>query len=110
MEKAAGNLKRVYTVADPLIAGHIETILTERGIHCFVRNRFLTGAAGEIPPLEAWPEVWVAAEDEAVSQRLIDEVVGPPDAPVGNDWQCPDCGETIEGQFAECWRCGGRPE
>ena len=20
-------------------------------------------------------------------------------------WTCPTCGETIEGQFAECWNC-----
>jgi predicted amidophosphoribosyltransferase len=22
------------------------------------------------------------------------------------DWTCPGCGETIEGQFTECWSCG----
>lgn len=110
MKNTAGHLRRVYTVADPLIAGHIETVLSERGIHCLVRNRFLTGGAGEIPPLEAWPEIWVRADDEAVAARLIDEAVGPVDAPRGEDWRCPACGEVIEGQFAECWRCGGRPE
>jgi hypothetical protein len=26
-------------------------------------------------------------------------------------WSCPGCGETLEGQFTECWNCGAaRPE
>jgi hypothetical protein len=26
-------------------------------------------------------------------------------------WQCPDCGEALEGQFSACWHCGAlRPE
>lgn len=24
-------------------------------------------------------------------------------------WQCPDCGETHEDQFATCWKCGTTP-
>jgi hypothetical protein len=23
-----------------------------------------------------------------------------------SDWQCPECGERQEAQFAECWKCG----
>ena len=108
MHKAAGKLERVLTVADPLIAGHIETILGERGINCLVRNRHLTGGAGEIPPLEAWPEIWVDAEDVDAARRLIDEVLEPA-GPAPAPWVCPDCGERIEGQFAQCWRCAGNP-
>ncbi len=106
MGKAAGNLVRVYTVADPLIAGHIETILAERGIHSFVRNRYLTGGVGEVPPLEVWPEVWVGRDDVDIAQQLINEVLAPA-GPAPADWVCPECGESIEGQFAQCWHCGG---
>lgn len=105
MKQSEGNLTRVYTVADPLIAGHIETVLAERGIHSFVRNRHLTGGAGEIPPLEVWPEIWVDREDETIARQLISEVIEP-NAPAPANWSCPQCGEVIEGQFAECWRCG----
>ena len=23
-----------------------------------------------------------------------------------HEWRCPRCGETIEGQFTDCWSCG----
>lgn len=105
MEKTVGNLERVHSVADPLIAGHIESVLTARGIHCMVRNRHLIGGAGEIPPLEAWPEIWVDREDAPIARQLIHEVIEPA-GPTPEPWTCPDCGERIEGQFAECWRCG----
>jgi len=67
------------------------------------------GGAGDIPPLEAWPEIWVDAQDKDIAARLIEEILSP-QAPAPDAWICPDCGEHIEGQFAECWRCSGTPE
>ncbi len=109
MKTTAGNLERVHVLSDPLIAGHIEAALQSRGIHCFVRNRHLMGGAGDIPPLEAWPEIWVDAEDTAIAQTLIKEILSP-ESPIPASWTCPNCGEYIEGQFAECWRCSETPE
>jgi hypothetical protein len=109
MKKPVGNLEHILTIADPLIAGHLESTLSERGIHCYVRNHHLVGGAGEIPPLEVWPEIWVDAEDAAVARRLIDEVLEPA-ASAQAAWVCRGCGETIEGQFAQCWRCGEYPD
>ncbi len=99
-------MKRVYTDSDPLIVGHLEQVLTSRGIVCIVRNRHLMGGAGELPPTEVWPQLWVENDEDApVARRLIDEVLANQDQ-AGPDWTCPDCGERIEGQFAECWNCG----
>jgi hypothetical protein len=30
----------------------------------------------------------------------------PSDAALSAMWQCPGCGEAVEGQFELCWRCG----
>jgi hypothetical protein len=30
----------------------------------------------------------------------------PREAAVSATWQCASCGETLEGQFETCWRCG----
>lgn len=68
MEKTRSHLQHIHTVADPLIAGHIAAVLEARGIHCLVRNRHLMGGSGEIPPLEAWPEIWVDAEDVKIAK------------------------------------------
>lgn len=108
MEKTRSHLQHIHTVADPLIAGHIAAVLEARGIHCLVRNRHLMGGAGEIPPLEAWPEIWVDAEDVTIAKQLVAEVLAPT-APAPDDWTCERCGERIEGQFAQCWNCGGMP-
>ncbi|MGD8430515.1 MAG: DUF2007 domain-containing protein [Ectothiorhodospiraceae bacterium] len=103
-------MKRVYTSADPLIVGHLENVLKRQGIACFVRNRYLAGGVGELPPTEVWPQLWVEEDrDEAAARRLIGEVMGEVGEP-GPPWRCPRCGESIEGQFAECWNCGAHPD
>lgn len=98
-------MKQLYVSADPLIVGHLEKVLLDRGIVCVVRNRYLAGGAGELPPTELWPELWVQDADEQIARRLIGEVLGAMADPAP-DWLCPGCGELIEGQFAECWNCG----
>lgn len=98
-------MKRVYTAADPLIVGHLETVLADRGIDCLVRNRYLAGGTGELPPNEVWPELCVPEADEALARSLIAEVLGEMTDP-GPDWTCPGCGERLEGQFVVCWNCG----
>jgi hypothetical protein len=45
---------------------------------------------------------------EALRARgLIDEALQPVEA--AEPWQCPGCGERIEAQFSQCWRCAGVP-
>ncbi|MCS4503496.1 hypothetical protein KBTX_03511 [wastewater metagenome] len=99
-------MQRVYTDSDPLIVGHLAEVLRGRGIVCMVRNYYLGGGVGDLPPTEVWPQLWVERdEDEAVARRLIDEVLSNHDSD-GPAWVCPGCGERVEGQFAACWRCG----
>lgn len=86
-------------------AQHCANLLQSAGIRAEVRNRFLAGALGEIPPTEAWPQVWVpAAQDTAAALECLREASRdlPGQCPA---WVCPHCGETIEPQFAACWRC-----
>jgi hypothetical protein len=62
------------------------------------------GAAGELPPLDCWPELCVEPRWEGPARRAItDAQRGAHDAA---DWACPRCGERIEGQFTGCWNCG----
>jgi hypothetical protein len=30
----------------------------------------------------------------------------PSNAALGSPWTCPKCGESVEGQFEACWKCG----
>ncbi len=97
-------MKRVYTSATPMMAGFIRDVLENAGIHCVLKNYFLSGGTGELPINETWPEIWVHHKDEACALAVIrltleTQANAPP-------WECPQCHEQLEGQFASCWNCG----
>ena len=67
-------MKRVFTSHDPILAGYLRAVLVEHGIGCIVKNEYLLGGAGELPPSECWPEVWVVEDgDEARARALVEE-------------------------------------
>jgi hypothetical protein len=97
--------RKLHT-ADNLVAiAHLRNILEAHGIACYVRNQFLYGALGEIPAFECWPQLWVVhGRDWLQARALLADFLAQPD-PDEEDWACPRCGETVEGQFARCWNC-----
>jgi hypothetical protein len=98
-------MKRIYTAESIVQVAHVRNLLEDAGIATEMRNDRLGGAVGEIPFLEAWPEVWVDERDAVRAEELIELRVhgrGLREAP----WDCPGCGERIEGQFDACWHCG----
>lgn len=98
-------MKKVYGSHDNLIIGHLKEVLEQQGIACLLRNGPLLGAAGELPPNECWPEIWVLDDTLwARARGIVDEVLQGEAA--GPAWRCPGCGEELEGQFTACWRCG----
>lgn len=102
-------MRKVHTAESLVEVAHLRNLLQAAGITSYVRNERLAGALGEIPFLECWPELWVVESGQSLRARaLIDEALHP--APASDDWQCPGCAETIEGQFALCWNCGASPE
>ena len=104
-------MRRVFGSHDALLVGYLADLLRDQGIPCVVKNAYLAGAAGELPPTACWPELWIADDrDEVPATRLVEAYLAEPrEHPP--DWVCPACGEPIEGQFTACWHCGaGRPE
>jgi len=101
-------MRKVHTAESMVEIAHLRSLLLSAGIPCFVRNERLAGALGEIPFLECWPELWVREPGQALRARgLIEEALQP--APPAEPWICAGCGEGIEPQFAQCWRCGDAP-
>jgi len=100
-------MPRVYSSHDLVAAHHARNLLESQGIRAEVRNERLASAMGELPPAECQAEVWVLDPGEAArAERLLREcsqVTGPA-------WTCPGCGERLEPQFAQCWRCGADRE
>jgi len=104
-------MKRIYGSHNNLIVGYLRHVLENHGIRCLVRNEHLAGAAGELPPNECWPEIWVTEDHLADrARRIVEEALGA-GRESGEPWRCPACGEQLEGQFELCWHCGApRPE
>ncbi|HSH49941.1 MAG TPA: DUF2007 domain-containing protein [Halomonas sp.] len=95
---------RVFAAGNPLLVSHIANLLESAGIPVERRNQVLGGAAGELPPGECEPEVWVAPHNRSRAEALIQRSQDGGDQ--GPPWRCPGCGERLEGAFDTCWQCG----
>ncbi|WP_018950192.1 DUF2007 domain-containing protein [Thioalkalivibrio sp. ALMg11] len=100
-------MRTVYSAADPVMAGFIETLLQDAGIPAYVNQAGLYSAAGGVPPTETWARIMVVHEEQAEEARaiILEYLEGEPEHD-GKDWKCPRCGEVIEPQFTQCWNCG----
>ena len=96
-------MKRIYRAASMLQVAHVRNVLTVAGIPCEIRNQYLSGAMGELPMIETWPQLFVDAADEPRALRALASASAPNPGP---SWACPGCGEVLEPQFTTCWRCG----
>ena len=108
-------MKKLYSAKDPLMIGHLKNVLATFGIRCIARKSDLISAAGELPPVECWPELWVVEDEKFGRAKAILKKTLAPLQSVKKPWHCAACGETVEGQFSECWSCGrerhgGKPQ
>jgi hypothetical protein len=100
-------MRKVYEAADPTEAHLVKGLLEAEGIDCWVSGDLLFSARGEIPVTEdTCPGVWIRQPGQLLRARGIIEAMHRPAAPSARAWRCPDCGETLEAQFTDCWRCG----
>ncbi|MDX2426533.1 MAG: DUF2007 domain-containing protein, partial [Cycloclasticus sp.] len=49
---------KVFSAQDFIEVAFWRNYLEQQDIACQIRNEYLTGAAGEMPPIECWPELW----------------------------------------------------
>ena len=97
-------MKKIYTSSEEFRIGQIVSILEQSGIEYVVRNQYLSGAIGELPPTECWPEIWIAYdEDFDLAMKIVSESTEEPKDT--GPWKC-QCGEENEGTFGSCWKCG----
>jgi hypothetical protein len=99
-------MQRIYSAKDPLMIGHLRNVMASFGIKCVAKKLDLISAAGELPPIECWPELWVVDDKKVNRAKSILKKTLAPLAAVKKPWACAGCGEEIEGQFSECWNCG----
>lgn len=90
--------------------GIVQELLTREGIETKVFNEHTASALGEIPFMRAMPELWVLRNEDAPAAGAIVERFesGEVRSELPSEhWECPTCGQQIEGQFTECWQCEG---
>jgi hypothetical protein len=101
--------RKVHAAESVIEVAHLRNVLESAGIPCEVRNDRLAGAIGEIPFVECWPQLWVRNAGDVLPARcLIEQALQP--VTDAQAWVCPGCGEHIEPQFAQCWRCAAAAE
>ncbi len=97
---------RVYSAPNMAMVAHIKNVLEAHDIPTAVRGEFRGAMAGEVPPIECWPELWLMDESQAEEAKtIIRDVIQPQESDLPA-WKCPNCEEDIDGQFSNCWNCG----
>lgn len=95
-------MRRLLQAPNLAIAALWADTLREAGIAASVERQFLSGAAGQLPPDQCLPEIWIVHdEQEAAARTLLRQLQTLPQ----RRWHCA-CGELVEGGFESCWQCG----
>ncbi len=99
-------MKRVYSSLNSMLVDNMANALEQEGIPCEVRNRNARSAIGELPISSVYVELWVDDEHaEAASRQIEAAIHSDEETSQGESWTCSQCGESIDGSLAECWRC-----
>ena len=96
-------MKRVLQAPNLVLATLWADMLSGAGIAATVQRAWAGSIAGELPPDQCLPEVWVQDSDRCEeARRLLISWLHAPQ----RHWVCGHCSETVEGPFDACWNCG----
>lgn len=96
-------MKRLATAPNVLIATLWADQLRAAGFAATVQRYYAGSIAGDIPPDQALPEVWIQDDAQwAAAQAWLQAL----QRPAEGRWGCHGCGEIIDAPFEQCWQCG----
>ena len=105
-----------YAAGTPYEAHFVSGLIEREQIPVRMVGEKLSGGFGELPATVLQVELFVARKDLSRAREIVDAYedrrqAGGPDYGEGIPWDCPACGETIDGSFEICWNCQApRPE
>ena len=107
-------MQHVYTARDEMDASFVQGLLKQQGIEAIVQGQALGTAWGTLPlSAESLPTVWVPDGDVERAGPVVEEYRKTDQANAVDDaerlrttWTCSQCGERVEEQFTQCWKCG----
>ncbi|MEO5845229.1 MAG: DUF2007 domain-containing protein [Caldimonas sp.] len=96
-------MKRLTRAPNLALATLWADMLSNAGVAATVQRMYASSIAGELPPDQALPEVWISDDGELERARtLLHEL----SHPLHRHWVCRACQERIDGPFEQCWKCG----
>ena len=96
-------VKRLTSAPNLALATLWADLLSHDGVPTTVQRQYASSIAGEVPPDQTLPELWVRDDAQLEQARaLLHQLRNPP----VRHWLCPGCGERIDGPFEQCWKCG----
>jgi len=101
-------MKHVYTAFNLIDAQMIKDHLVSAGFDAIIKGEYLMGAVGELPANTS-PTVWVLDDEDCDRAKALIKSYQqnrPEDQIHQSVWLCPQCEETIDPQFTQCWNCG----
>ncbi len=96
-------MKRLLQAPNLALATLWADMLGDVGITASVQRAYAGAIAGEIPPDQSLPEIWL--DDASQHQQALTLLHEWQHAP-HRVWACAGCQEIIEGPFEQCWNCG----
>lgn len=96
-------MRRLMQAPNLLLATLWADQLSAAGLAARVMRAHASSIAGEIPPDQSLPEVWVLDDAQLEEARTL---FARWMAASERRWACPGCGEVIDGPFEVCWNCG----
>lgn len=97
-------MKRLQQAPNLALATLWVDMLCGVGVAATVQRAWTSSIAGELPPDQTLPEIWL--QDEAqfdTARTLLRQWRHLPH----RHWACPACHEIVDGPFDSCWNCGG---
>jgi hypothetical protein len=97
----AAVMLRITQAPNAFLATLWADALRAEGIEASVQRQYLGSAAGELPPDQCLPEVWIENPHHLDrAQQVLHHLQHMPQ----HRWFCV-CGELVEGGFQQCWNC-----
>lgn len=96
-------MKLVYTHENLTLVATVANHLRQNDIDVIIKNQYAAGGAGQLAPIETWPEIWVVDDRDCLrASQLVEELNKDSNKP---QWQCQNCNEMNDATFDYCWRC-----
>lgn len=106
-------MKYLFSSASILELGDIETLKTlleNDGIPCLIKNDNLLTSGDGKGAVDYAQEIWILNDEDYSRAYEMAEPWRNSPVETHDPWPCSNCGETIEGQFTSCWKCGRQRE